>query len=98
MLQSLKSVFTWLKSAYSESTGEGSSTRLHIGLIVGFTLSLGTSLGVLVLMHHLTVDDLCKWMNAAATFLTASCGSLYGINATKDFLKSKNGNQPNNGQ
>jgi hypothetical protein len=84
MLQSIKSVFSFLKSAYSESTGEASSTRLHIGLIVGFVLATGTSLGVLVLLHRITVDDLCKWMQAAAVFLPASTGSLYGLNVLKN--------------
>jgi hypothetical protein len=99
MMQSLKSVFAFLKSAYSESDGTtASSTRLHISAIVGFVLTLGSALGVLAWKHRITVEQLDGWMNAAATFLTASCGSLYGINSAKDFLKNKNGSSQNNGQ
>ena len=93
MKQFFTSLCSFLKSAYSESDGiTASSTRLHISAIVGFVLSLGTALTVLLWLHRITVEDLCKWMNAAATFLTASCGSLYGINSVNAIMKNR-GNQ-----
>jgi|SRR5580658_7081779 hypothetical protein len=90
MKQALTSLFTWLKSVYSESDGTGSSTRIHITLLITFVLGVGISFGVLVHHKSITIEQFNSFLGSAATFLTATCGPLYGVNKLADWAAKKN--------
>lgn len=92
MFESLKSLGSWLKSVYSEPDGTGSSTRIHISLLIAFVLSVGISFGYLVHRHTITVESFNGFLASAGTFLVSTCGPLYGLNKAADWAKSKQQN------
>jgi hypothetical protein len=92
MKQALASLFTWLRSVYSEPTGEGSSTRLIISALVGFVIACGVSLAVLVHRHTVTVEQFNSFLGAASGFLVTSTTPLYAANKLAAYGKDKNGN------
>lgn len=81
----------FLKSVYSEADGTGSSTRVHIGLLTVFVVSVGISFSVLVVKHVITIEQFDNFLSSAATFLIGTCGPLYGVNKFADWAKNKNG-------
>lgn len=86
----LKPFAAWVKSVYSEPDGTGSSTRIHISLLIGFVISVGVSFGVLVHRHTISVEQFNSFLGAGAAFLAATTGPLYGVNKLSDWAKSKN--------
>ena len=86
-METLNKLFGWLKSVYSESDGTGSSTRLHIGLLIAFVISVGVSFAHLVHIHVLTVEQFNGYLSASGTFLVTVCGVLYGANKLADWAK-----------
>jgi hypothetical protein len=89
MLTILKSIATWLKGVYSEPGGQGSSTRLHISLLIAFVLGVGIGFSVLVHKHSISIEQFNGFLTAGSVFLTSTCGSLYGLNKAADWAKSK---------
>jgi hypothetical protein len=91
MLESLKPLFTFIKSVYSDN-GQGSSTRVHMGAIIAFVLGVGVSFSVSV--HHklITLEQFDAFLGAAGTFIVTVCGTLYGINKAGSYFDGKNGN------
>ena len=85
----IKPALTWLKSCYSESDGNGSSTRVHTGLIIAFTLGVGLSFAVST--HHklMTPEQFNGYLGSAGTFVTVTCGVLYGVNRAGGWADSK---------
>jgi hypothetical protein len=88
-LASIKPFFSFLRSVYSESDGTGSSTRVHIGLIILFTIAVGVSFAVSVHHRYVTLDQFDSFLSAAGTFIVTTCGALYGINKAGAYLESK---------
>lgn len=89
-----KPFFTWLRSVYSESDGTGSSTRLHVGLIIGFIVGVGLSLAVSVHHGHITVEQFDGFLSAGGMFIMTCCGALYGINRLADWAETKTQKPP----
>jgi hypothetical protein len=85
----LTPLFTWLRSTYSESDGNGSSTRLHIGLLTTFVITIGVSFAHLVHSRVITVEQFNSFLSSGATFLVATAGPLYGINKLADWATAK---------
>jgi hypothetical protein len=81
--------FTWLRSVYSESDGSGSSTRIHMTLLILFVLGVGVSFAVSV--HHklITLEQFDSFLTSGATFIVTTCGALYGINKVSEYANSK---------
>ena len=98
IMSGLKVFFKWLLSVYSESDGTGSSTRVHIGLLVMFVLGTGVSFAVSV--HHklITIEQFDSFLTSSATFLASVGGVLYGANKLSEWGNNKNQNQNNNNQ
>jgi hypothetical protein len=90
-MAALSAFISWVKSVYSESDGTGSSTRIHISLLIVFVLAVGASFGVLVHRKSITIAEFNSFLGAAATFLTATCGPLYGVNKLADWANKKSG-------
>ena len=78
----------WLRSVYSEADGNGSSARVHIGLIVIFTLGVGISFAVGVRHKTITLDQFDTFLSSASIFITSTCGSLYAMNKLADYGKN----------
>lgn len=79
-LTNLKPALTWIRSVYSENDGTGSSTRVHIGLLIAFILGVGVSFAVGVHHHQLSPEQFDAYLAAGGTFVVTCCGALYGIN------------------
>lgn len=84
-----KPFVTWLRSVYSEPDGTGSSTRLHISLLIVFVIGVGISFGVLVHHKTITVEQFDGFLSAAAAFLVATTGPLYGVNKLANWANNK---------
>ena len=58
--------------------------------IIAFSLGVGVSFAVSV--HHklVTLDQFDTFLTSAATFITATCGSLYGMNKLAAWGTDKN--------
>lgn len=87
---------TWLKSVYSEADGMGSSTRVHIGIILAFTLTVGLSFAVATHLKKITIEQFDGFLNTAATFIVTTGGPLYAANQAGNWLQKRedNKNQP----
>jgi hypothetical protein len=92
MISSIKSALTWLRSAYSEDTGQGSSTRLVISALVGFVIVCGISLAILVHEKRVTVAEFNSFLGAASGFLVTSTTPLYASNKLAAYGRDKNAN------
>lgn len=90
-------MFGFFKSVYSEPDGNGSSTRVHIGILTAFVISVGISFSILVHQKIVSIEQFDNFLSSAATFLIGTCGPLYGINKLADAYKSKNSDS-NQGQ
>jgi hypothetical protein len=84
---------SWLRSVYSEPDGTGSSTRIHVSLLIAFVIAVGISFGVLVHHKEITVEQFDAFLGAAGAFLVATTGPLYGVNKLADWAKGRS-NQP----
>jgi hypothetical protein len=94
-MPALTAFISWLKSVFSESDGTGSSTRVSIGLLVSFVIGVGIAFCVGVHRKTITIAEFNAFLGAAATFLTATCGPLYGVNKLADWANKKSaGGQP----
>lgn len=96
MLENIKKFFLWVKSVYSEASGNGSSTRVHIGLIIGFVLAVGLSFCVAVHMKKMTIEQFNTFLGSAGTFVVTTSGPLYAANQAGTWLQKRedNKNQP----
>ena len=94
MLQFLQSsfvsLFSWLKSVYSEADGSGSSTRLHIGLFSSFVIIVGLSFAFLVHKNRLTPEQFDNFLSAGSGFVVVTCGPLYAVNKIADVRNNAN--------
>jgi hypothetical protein len=90
----MKQVALWLKSIWSEPDGSGSSTRVHMTMLIAFILGIGISFGVATHQKRVTIEQFNNFLNAGATFIVTTCGPLYAANKAADYLKNKNPNQP----
>lgn len=86
----MKTFFTWLKSIWSEPDGSGSSTRVHMTMLIAFILGVGISFGVATHQKRVTIEQFNNFLNAGATFIVTTCGPLYAANKAADYLKNKN--------
>lgn len=98
MLQIIKSLFNFIKTCYSEPSGNGSSTRIHIGAIFAFVLGVGVSFSVLVHKGRITIDQFNQYLSSGGTFILTTAGPLYGVNKAADWAKNKNQNQVDQGE
>ena len=85
----MKQFLTWLKSIWSEPDGSGSSTRIHCSALIAFVIACGISLAILVHRKVVTVEQFDAFLGSAATFVSVTCGPLYGLNKLSDWAKSK---------
>lgn len=85
--------WTWVRSIWSEPDGSGSSTRIHITMLVAFILGVGISFGIATHQKRITVEQFNNFLNSGATFIVTTCGPLYGANKAADWLKNKD-NKP----
>lgn len=93
-MQYVLGALRWVKSIYSERDGTGSSTRVHIGSLLGFVLGVGCTFAYSV--HHkvMTIEQFDGFMTAAGAFIVTTVPVIYGLNTVgnniKDWLASKN--------
>lgn len=81
--------FKWVRSIWSESDGSGSSTRVHISLILLFTLTSGSVFCYMVAHKSMTIEQFNGFLSTASTFIVTTCGALYGLNKAADYLNNK---------
>jgi len=93
----MKALFAWLKSVYSEPSGNGSSTRILLGMIVAFILGIGVSFAISTNHGKFSMDQFCHYLETSGNFILTTGGPLYGINKAADAYKNK-GNGNDNGQ
>lgn len=86
-------ILHFIKSVYSEPDGSGSSTRVHIGLLTVFVISVGVGFSVLVFKKSITIEQFDNFLSSAATFLIGTCGPLYGVNKLADWAKTNKTDQ-----
>jgi hypothetical protein len=86
----MKAFFSWLKSAYSESDGSGSSTRIHMTALIAFVIGIGVAFGVATHQKKFTIEQFDGFLGASATFIVTTCGPLYGLNKASDVLNKRN--------
>ena len=95
LTQYAESLFGWLKTAYSEPNGNGSSTRIHIGVLTFFTVGVGCGFAWLVHRQRLAISEFDAFLGAASAFLIATAGPLYATNKISDWAKNRD-NQSSN--
>jgi hypothetical protein len=89
MTEWMSKAIAWLRSVYSEADGTGSSTRVHVGILVLFVVVVGSIFEHLVSHKVMTSDQFDAFLVSAGTFLATSCGVLYGSNKLADVFKKK---------
>jgi hypothetical protein len=87
----------FIRSAFSEPDGNGSSSRILIAILIAFTLGVGIAFSTLVFSKRVTIDQFEGYMSSGANFIITTCGPLYGINKVSDAYKNRPG-QNNQGQ
>jgi hypothetical protein len=88
ILKFLSSLFSWLRSVYSESDGSGSSTRVHMAGLIAFILGVGISFAVSVHHKYVTIEQFDAFLTSGATFIVTTCGALYGINKVSSWAEN----------
>jgi hypothetical protein len=88
--KAMLSFFGWLKSVYSESDGQGSSTRVHMAALICFILGVGVSFAVSVHHKYVSIEQFDSFLSAGATFIVTCCGALYGINKLGSWADGRN--------
>lgn len=96
MLIYIQSVLQWVKSVYSERDGSGSSTRVHIGLILGFIITVGLSFATAVHIHKITIEQFDKFLETAGAFILTTGGPMYGINQVGNWAQKREDNNNTN--
>ena len=91
----MNNVLTWTKSIWSEPDGSGSSTRVHMTMLIAFILGVGISFGIATHQKRVSIEQFNNFLAAGATFIVTTCGPLYGANKVADFLKTKSTNDTN---
>ena len=86
----MKPFLLWTKSIWSEPDGSGSSTRIHMTMLIAFILGIGISFGVATHQKRVSIEQFNNFLSAGATFIVTTCGPLYGANKVADYLKNKN--------
>ena len=96
MMKYLQAMFSWLRSVYSESSGNGSSTRVHIGVILAFIVGVGMSFAIATHMHRITIEQFNNFLQSAGTFFVTTSGPLYAANQFGNWAqeREKNKNTP----
>jgi len=95
MMKFMVAMLTWLKSVYSESSGSGSSTRVHIGVILAFIVGLGVSFAVATHTHRITIEQFNNFLQSAGTFFVTTSGPLYAANQAGNWLQKREENKAN---
>jgi hypothetical protein len=93
MNDTVRKVIGWIKSIWSEPDGSGSSTRVHITVLIVFILGMGLSFGIATHQKRITMEQFNSFLNSAGTFLVTTCGPLYGLNKAADVYKNKDNNK-----
>lgn len=86
-------LFTWLRTAYSEPSGSGSSTRIHIGMILAFILGIGISFGHATLQKQYTINEFEILLSTLGSFFVTTAGPVYGLNRLADWAKNRDNNK-----
>ena len=86
----MKQFLSWLRSVYSEVDGTGSSTRVHMSILIAFVVGIGISFGIATHQKHITIEQFNNFLNSGSTFIVTTCGPLYASNKLADWAKSKN--------
>ena len=98
MFSFISKILSWIRSVYSESDGSGSSTRVHIGVILAFVIGVGVSFGVAANQKKITIDQFNSFLNTAGAFIVTTAGTLYGVNQignqVGNYINTKNNKQP----
>jgi hypothetical protein len=89
----LKPLMSFLKSVYSESSGAGSSTRVHIGAILAFILGVGISFAVAVHLKKITIEQFDNFLSSGAIFITSTAGTLYSANQVGNWAQKREDNK-----
>lgn len=97
IFEALKPLLSFFKSVYSDN-GVGSSTRVHIGILVTFVVAVGLSFAAAVHLHKVTIEQFNSFLASGATFLTTTCGSLYGANQIGSWLSKREDNKTQQNQ
>lgn len=84
----LKSALIWLRSVFSEKDGTGSSTRLNIAAVTGFSLGFITAL-LWKVRAPITVAEFCQGVSAVGNFAMGFGGLLYGVNRAGNWLDNR---------
>lgn len=82
----------WVKSIWSEPNGNGSSTRVHMTMLIAFVLVVGISFGIATHLKRITIEQFDNFLTAGSTFIVTTCGPLYAANKASDWLKNKDNN------
>lgn len=93
MAEWINKTFAWLRSVYSEADGTGSSTRVHVGLLVVFVVIVGFLFEHLVAHGVMKPEQFFAYLGVAGTFLATVCGVLYGTNKVADVMSKKKDDQ-----
>ena len=102
IMEFFKSFFSWLRSAYSDTDAKGnqvgSSSRLHIGMIISFVLGVGVSFAIATHQKIITIEQFNTFLGSAGTFTVVTTGALYSLNQLGSWAKNKTNqeNQPDN--
>jgi hypothetical protein len=89
----MKEFLAWLKSAFSEPSGNGSVTRILMSMIVAFILGCGVSFAVATHYKHITMDQFNSFLGAGGLFVVTTAGPLYALNKMTDAYKNKDKDQ-----
>jgi hypothetical protein len=92
MLKLLENFISWVKSVYSDN-GVGSSTRVHIGMIISFVLLVGISFSVAVHIHKISIEQFNNFLSSAGTFIVTTTTPLYAANQAGNWLQKKEDNK-----
>ncbi len=94
----LSAFLIWLKSAYSDTDPKGnqigSSSRLHIGMIIAFVIGVGVSFSIATHQKIITIEQFNSFLGSAGTFTVVTTGALYSLNQLGSWAKNKT-NQEN---
>ena len=61
--------WAWLKTIWSEPSGNGSSTRVHMTMLIAFILGVGISFGIATHQKRITIEQFDNFLQSGATFM-----------------------------
>jgi hypothetical protein len=79
----------WVLSIFSEPSGNGSTTRVLISMVVAFIIGCGVSFAVATHQKSITMDQFNSFLGAGGLFIVTSAGPLYALNKMADAYKNK---------